>query len=281
MTANEDLDVRLALLPGWQAGLFVAGCAQRIAPVVELWGAPKTVTMHREVMGEVWRARGELDEAEADRLQALIEAAEEADEDDSNSASFQVMTALGQLVYAIDAGRPEPTYLPAGAFAAGRARELYGSFDWLASHDPGDAGRQRVRCCPPSSSPSTTLRRCWRPNAKPSAEPRSPESWRIGYGNCRSSGPPCSNERCRRSPAATGGPTTADPNAGACHGTGSTPRTSAWTRQTGPRSVPEPCGRARRVPRRPCRGWSLVVAPSRAGSPPPGRLCWRRSRGRL
>ncbi|WP_327001905.1 hypothetical protein OHA72_43295 [Dactylosporangium sp. NBC_01737] len=59
-----------ALLP-WQAGLWMAGCLERLAPYMRTWCTPRRAACYRDGVDAFWTGHGELATADAARIEVV------------------------------------------------------------------------------------------------------------------------------------------------------------------------------------------------------------------
>ncbi|HEX5512301.1 MAG TPA: hypothetical protein VFX41_11340 [Actinomycetales bacterium] len=92
------------LLP-WQAGLWVAGCLERLAPYVRACGTPRAAAFYRDSVDAFWTGHGELSAPDAERIAAVGAKLSDLYEDSIEAQIF------GVVVGAAEAAR-QPTAEP-------------------------------------------------------------------------------------------------------------------------------------------------------------------------
>jgi hypothetical protein len=90
MTTFDEVEAAIQALPRERAPAFAAACATRLAPIVSGFGSSAAVAAYDAATDTLWRGDG----ASVDALVERLEAAPEADEDDSHVSSYEVMRAL-------------------------------------------------------------------------------------------------------------------------------------------------------------------------------------------
>jgi hypothetical protein len=128
MSGYQETERAVAALARWQAELFGAGAAQRMAPVAERFGSALTAQWFQEGLAALWAAPGALDADAAVRVLRTLDQSPEVGDEDGTYLECRVAEALVTLTSPLRVARGDDSAVTAALMCA-PPRDVCGEID--------------------------------------------------------------------------------------------------------------------------------------------------------